>query len=59
MCITTSAPVHELQYGVLHEINPLNEPCQGIIKIEVDICLPSISLPCAVLQNRTFAGFKN
>jgi hypothetical protein len=35
-----------LQLAVLHEINQLNQRHQGIIEmVEVDVCLPSISLP--------------
>jgi hypothetical protein len=55
MYVTPSAPVHELQCGVLHEINQLNEPRQGIIEMEVDICLPSISLPCCFAKQDIFA----
>jgi hypothetical protein len=65
MYVTPSAPVHDLQRGVLHEINQLNKPRQGIIKMEVDIRIPLISFPCcfakqdicsAIYNNRLLAA---
>jgi hypothetical protein len=52
--------VHQLQLAILHEINQLNNQCrQGIIEMEVNVHLPSISLPhcfsvqhiCTVIHN--------
>jgi hypothetical protein len=45
------AQVHQLQLAVLHEISQLNQHHQRIIEMEVDVCLPSISLPRCVLQD--------
>jgi hypothetical protein len=51
ICVTPSAPVHDLQRGVLYEINQLNKPRQGIIEMEVDIHLPLISFPCCFAKH--------
>jgi hypothetical protein len=68
MYVTPSAPVHDLQRGVLHEINQLNKPRQGIIKMEVDNRIPPISFLCcfakqdicsAIYNNRQSAALIN
>ena len=46
------AQVHALQLAVLHEINELNRPRLGNIEMEVDLRLPSFSMPpCYVKQD--------
>jgi hypothetical protein len=59
MCVTPSAPVHDLQRGVLHEINQLNKPRQGIIEMEVDIRLPSISVSCCFAKQDICSAIYN
>jgi hypothetical protein len=52
MSIPLHAQVHQLQLAVLHEINQLNQHHPGVIEMEVDVHLPSISLPpCFFLQD--------
>jgi hypothetical protein len=59
MSILPHAQIHQLQLAVLHEINQLNKRQQGIIEMEVDVHLPSMSLPqsfclqdiCTVIHN--------
>jgi hypothetical protein len=39
--------VHQLQLDVLHEINLLNQPRQGILEMEVNVHLASMPItPC-------------
>jgi hypothetical protein len=61
MCVTpNNAPVHELQCCVLHESNQLfNKPRKGIVKMEVDVCLPLISLPCRFAKQDSCSAIYN
>ena len=40
-----SVKIHQLQLAVLHEINELFQPRQGILEMEVDVRLPSMPTP--------------
>ena len=40
MSDTPHAQAHRLQLAVLYEINQLNQPRQGILKMEVDVLSP-------------------
>jgi hypothetical protein len=40
-----SVQVYQLQLAVLHEINELFQPRQGILEMEVDVRLPSMPHP--------------
>jgi hypothetical protein len=59
MSFPPHAQVHHLQLAVLHEINQLNQPHQGVLEMEVDVGLPSILFPhcffqqdiCTVIHN--------
>jgi hypothetical protein len=48
------AKIHQLQQAVLHEINELNQPRQGIMEMEVNVSLPSMSFQL-FLSNRISA----
>ena len=45
MSATPPVKVHRLQLAVLHKINQLLQPRQGILEMEVDVRLPSMPLP--------------
>jgi hypothetical protein len=45
MTTTSAVTVHELQLAVLHEINLLSQPRQGVIEMEVDLRLALMPLP--------------
>jgi hypothetical protein len=50
--VTSPVMVHQLQLAVLHEINLLNQPRQGILELEVDMPLPLMPLlPCFAKQD--------
>jgi hypothetical protein len=40
MSVAPYAKIHQLQQAVLHEINELNQPQQGIMEMEIDVSLP-------------------
>jgi hypothetical protein len=51
--------IHQLQQAVLHGIKELNKPRQGIMEMEVDVSLPSMSFQpffakqdiCTIIHN--------
>jgi hypothetical protein len=55
--------VEKLQQAVLYELEQLNQPRPGIMDMDVDICLPNMTLPfcfakqdlCTVIQNNRFS----
>jgi hypothetical protein len=57
--VAPSTPEHKLQCGVLNEIKQLNAPRQGIIEMEVDVCLPFISLPCCFAKQDICSAMHN
>jgi hypothetical protein len=54
MSNTSTVTVHQLQLDVLHEINLLNQPQQGILEMEVEVHLASMPLTPS-LPNRISA----
>jgi hypothetical protein len=58
------AQIHQLQRAVLYEINQLNGPRLGVIEMEVDVRVPSMSLPssfvkqdiCRLIQQNKFTN---
>jgi hypothetical protein len=52
MSVNDHVSVHDLQQRVLHELNLLNAPRQGILEMEVDVRLPSMPIfPCFSKQD--------
>jgi hypothetical protein len=45
-----SVKSHQLQLAVIHEIDELFQPPQGIIEMEVDVCVPSSPHPVSFVK---------